>query len=56
MAENKKTFWQQLKDRLAVDSIDTNDEKLYKNLARGPGPNGCSPGKSEIHPRYFRGG
>ena len=40
MADNKKSVWQQLKERLAVDSVDVNDEKIYKDIARGPGPGG----------------
>ena len=40
MAETKKSILQQLKERIAVDSVDVNDEKIYKNLARGPGPGG----------------
>ncbi len=41
MAEKRKTVWQQLRERLAVDDQDTNDERLYKNLSRGPGPQGA---------------
>ena len=40
MAENKKSVLARLKERLAVDSVDVNDEKIYKNIARGPGPGG----------------
>ncbi len=40
MAEKRKSVLAQLRERVAVDSVDTNDEKLYKNLARGPGPGG----------------
>ena len=40
MAEKKKSILEQLKERIAVDSVDVNDEKIYKNLARGPGPGG----------------
>ena len=40
MAEKKASVWQQLKQRLAVDSVDGNDDRLYKDLARGPGPHG----------------
>jgi hypothetical protein len=40
MAEKKKTILDQLRERLAVDSVDVNDEKIYKNLVKGPGPGG----------------
>ncbi len=40
MAEMKKSILQQFKERLAVDSVDTNDANIYKNIARGPGPGG----------------
>ena len=33
----KQSIWSQLKARLAVDSVDVNDEKIYKNLHGGPG-------------------
>ena len=36
MAE-KKSIWAQLKARLATDSVDVNDEKIYKNVRGGPG-------------------
>ena len=36
MAE-KKSIWAQLKERLAVDSVDVNDENIYKNVHGGPG-------------------
>ena len=40
MAEKRRSILQQLKERIAVDSVDTNDEKIYKNIAHGPGPGG----------------
>ena len=40
MAEKRKSFIRQLKERIAVDSVDTNDEMIYKNLTRGPGMGG----------------
>ena len=40
MAEKKKSILEQLRERIAVDSVDVNDEKIYKNLAKGPGPGG----------------
>ncbi len=36
MAE-KKSIWSQLKARLAVDNVDVNDEKIYKDVRGGPG-------------------
>ena len=33
----KQSIFVQLKARLAVDSVDTNDEKIYKNVHGGPG-------------------
>ncbi len=36
MAE-KKSIWAQLKERLAVDNVDVNDEKIYKDVRGGPG-------------------
>ena len=36
MAE-KKSIWAQLRERLAVDSVDVNDENIYKNVHGGPG-------------------
>ena len=52
MADKRLSFFQQLKDRLAVDDVDTNDDNLYKNLARGPGPNG---GKDYRKPKDTKG-
>ncbi len=40
MAEKRRSIWAQLKERIAVDSVDVNDESIYKNIARGPGPGG----------------
>ena len=40
MAEKRKSILRQIKERIAVDSVDVNDEKIYKNIARGPGPGG----------------
>ncbi len=40
MAEKRKSVFAQLKARMAVDSVDVNDEKIYKNIQRGPGPGG----------------
>ena len=40
MAEKRRSILEQLRERIAVDSVDVNDEKIYKNLARGPGPGG----------------
>ncbi len=36
MAEKKKSLLQQFKERLAVDSVDTNDASIYKNVGHGP--------------------
>ena len=52
MAEKKASIRQQLKQRLAVDSVDGNDDKLYKDLARGPGPQG---GKDYRKPKDTKG-
>ena len=52
MAEKKLSLLQQLKQRLAVDNVDANDDKLYKDLARGPGPNG---GKDYRRPKNTKG-
>ena len=38
--KKKKSVLAQLKARLAVDSVDTNDANIYKNIAHGPGPGG----------------
>ena len=40
MAEKRKSILQQLKERIAVDSVDTNDARIYKNVIGGPGPGG----------------
>ena len=40
MAKKRMSILAQLKARLAVDSVDTNDASIYKNIARGPGPGG----------------
>ncbi len=40
MAEKRKSILAQIRERVAVDSVDTNDETIYKNIARGPGPGG----------------
>ena len=40
MAKERMSILRQLKARLAVDSVDTNDASIYKNIARGPGPGG----------------
>ncbi len=40
MAEKRKSILSQLRERIAVDSVDVNDENIYKNIARGPGPGG----------------
>ncbi len=37
MADKSKSIWAQLKARIAVDSVDTNDERIYKNVHGGPG-------------------
>ncbi len=52
MAEMKKSILQQFKERLAVDSVDTNDARIYKNIARGPGPGG---GKDFRKPKDTKG-
>ena len=45
MAEKKRTsILAGLRERLAADSVDVNDEKLYKNLSRHGGPGGGGPG------------
>ncbi len=36
----KKSLYRQFRERLAVDSVDTNDASIYKNISRGPGPGG----------------
>ena len=36
----KKSILQQFRERLAEDTVDTNDARIYKNIARGPGPGG----------------
>ena len=38
MAESKKSLFSQFRERIAEDTVDTNDASIYKNLARGPGP------------------
>ena len=40
MAKERMSILRQLKARLAVDSVDTNDASIYKNIARGPVPGG----------------
>ncbi len=37
MADKTKSIWAQLKARIAVDSVDTDDERIYKNVRGGPG-------------------
>ena len=37
MADKSKSIWAQLKARIAVDSVDTDDERIYKNVRGGPG-------------------
>ncbi len=51
MAEKQSVF-SQLKARLAVDNVDVNDENIYKNIARGPGPGG---GKDFRKPKDTKG-
>jgi ATP-binding cassette subfamily B protein len=41
MAEKRKSVYAQLKERLAVDSVDTDNADIYKNQMRGPGPGGA---------------
>ena len=40
MAKKKTSILAQLKARLAVDSVDVNDARIYENIAKGPGPGG----------------
>ena len=40
MAKKRVNILAQLKARIAVDSVDTNDASIYKNIAKGPGPGG----------------
>ena len=52
MAKKRVNILQQLKARIAVDSVDTNDANIYKNIARGPGPGG---GKDFRKPKDTKG-
>ncbi len=36
----KKSLYREFRERLAVDSVDTNDASIYQNIAKGPGPGG----------------
>ena len=48
----KKSLFRQFRERLAEDTVDTNDARIYKNIARGPGPGG---GKDFRKPKDTRG-
>ena len=52
MAKKRYNILAQLKARLAVDSVDTNDASIYKNIAKGPGPGG---GKDFRKPKDTKG-
>ena len=52
MAKKKISILAQLKARIAVDSVDTNDANIYKNIAKGPGPGG---GKDFRKPKDTKG-
>ncbi len=52
MAKKRVNILQHLKARIAVDSVDTNDANIYKNIARGPGPGG---GKDFRKPKDTKG-
>ena len=52
MAKKRVNILDQLKARIAVDSVDTNDANIYKNIARGPGPGG---GKDFRKPKDTKG-
>ncbi len=54
MAEKRKSILAQLKERLAVDSVDTNDARIYQDLNNGPGA-GPGGGKDFRKPKDTKG-
>lgn len=48
----KQSVLSQLKARLATDTVDVNDEKIYKDIMHGPGPGG---GKDFRKPKDTKG-
>ena len=51
MAKERMSILRQLKARLAVDSVDTNDASIYKNIARGPAPAAAETSANPRTPR-----